>query len=127
MKSLFLTFRKQITAQRLDEDGDVVQIYHSTRSRDSFLGMPIEGVDELYRALKTFTELIYDKAGLIEIKQKPGKYRRYMITLMIVVFRSYCGYNDCDYNRNRLVSASAVKIAAMISWLYAQSKSWHNC
>jgi len=57
---------------RLDENGDVVQIHYSTRFRDTFCRQSLENVEPLYRALKTFTGLIYDEQNLVEMHLEPG-------------------------------------------------------
>jgi len=57
---------------RLDETGEVVQIHYSTRFRDSFCRQSLENVEPLYRALKTFSGLIYDPQNLVEMQLKAG-------------------------------------------------------
>lgn len=57
---------------RLDESGEVVQIHYSTRYRDSFCRQSLEDVEPLYRALKTFSTLIYDPRNLVEMQLKAG-------------------------------------------------------
>jgi len=57
---------------RLDETGEVVQIHYSTRFRDSFCRQSLENVEPLYKALKTFSTLLYDPHNVVEIQLKTG-------------------------------------------------------
>jgi len=57
---------------RLDESGEVVQIHYSTRYRDTFCRQSLDNVEPLYRALRTFSGLIYDPQNLVEMKLKAG-------------------------------------------------------
>jgi len=50
----------------------VVQIHYSTRFRDTFCRQSLENVEPLYRALKTFSALIYDPRNLVEMQLKTG-------------------------------------------------------
>ncbi|KAG5681261.1 hypothetical protein PVAND_010712 [Polypedilum vanderplanki] len=53
-----------------DYDGRLTRINHSIPQRDSFFAVPIEEVQEWYKALSLFIKLIYDEA--IELKTKEG-------------------------------------------------------
>jgi len=57
---------------RLDESGEVVQIHYNTRFRDTFCRQSLENVEPLYRALKTFSGLIYDPQNVVEMQLKAG-------------------------------------------------------
>ena len=50
----------------------MVQIHYSTRFRDTFCRQSLENVEPLYRALKTFSALIYDPQNLVEMQLKTG-------------------------------------------------------
>lgn len=57
---------------KLDDSGEVIQIHYSTRSRDTFSRLPLDEVEPLYRALKTFAGLLYDPQNLMELQLKTG-------------------------------------------------------
>ena len=57
---------------RLDESGEVVQIHYSTRFRDTFCRQPLEDVEPLYQALRTFSALLYDEQNIVEMQLKTG-------------------------------------------------------
>jgi gamma-butyrobetaine dioxygenase len=53
---------------KLDVHGDIVQIHYSTRHRDSFTRLSLDEVEPVYKALKSFSELLYDKENIVEIQ-----------------------------------------------------------
>jgi len=60
-------------AVRVDEQtGEVVGINYSTHSRDSFMRLPLKDVELFYKALISFTRLLYHPDNIIIYKLRPG-------------------------------------------------------
>lgn len=57
---------------KLDEEGNVMRIAYSTHSRDSFLRVPLESVEGIYKALNAFTQLLYHPRNVVPLKLQPG-------------------------------------------------------
>lgn len=56
----------------LDYEGNVSRIMHSIPQRDSFFSIDAEKVDEWYKSLKLFVDLLYDEA--VYFKTEPGSF-----------------------------------------------------
>lgn len=54
----------------LDYEGNIRRINHSIPQRDTFFLVDVEQVDEWYRSLKAFIDLLYENA--VYFKTKPG-------------------------------------------------------
>ena len=58
---------------RLDGDGNVDKITFSNHGRDSVLQVPLELVTPLYRAMKAYTDILYEPDNHINYKLADGR------------------------------------------------------
>ena len=57
---------------RLNIGGEVERIIYNNPVRDTFLTVPVDKVQSLYKALRLFDSLLYDPANMVKFKLKPG-------------------------------------------------------
>ena len=57
---------------RLNSSGEVERIIDNNPVRDTFLTVPVEKVQPLYKALRLFDSLLYDPSNMVKFKLKPG-------------------------------------------------------
>ena len=83
---------------RLDEQGNVQRVNYNNQVRDQY---PVTSMDEthkLYKALKCFNDIAYDKKVMIKHKLRPGK--NFQLTVffesLLHTFFNYKYYNWFD-------------------------------
>lgn len=54
----------------LDYEGNMIQINHSIPQRDTIFSVDVEKVDEWYRSLKSYVDLLYKES--VYFKTEPG-------------------------------------------------------
>lgn len=64
-------FNRKVKNFSLDVEGKVYRINHSVPQRDSFFSIDLEKVDEWYKAMAKFVEIIHEES--VAFKTKPGE------------------------------------------------------
>ena len=57
----------------LSHDGEPERINYNNQVRDYYLTLPAEAVTSLYKAMKAYDDLLYDRGSLVDIKLNDGK------------------------------------------------------
>ena len=89
-----LKIDKAMIICRLDKHGNVQRVNYNNQVRDQYPVTPLDETHKLYKALKRFNDIAYDKKVMIKHKLKPGK--NIQFTVFFGIFPSYF-YLDCQY------------------------------
>ena len=68
-----LKIDKAMIICRLDKHGNVQRVNYNNQVRDQYPVTPLDDTHKLYKALKRFNDIAYDKKVMIKHKLKPGK------------------------------------------------------
>lgn len=84
----------------LDYEGNVERINHSIPQRDTFFSIDAEKVDDWYRSLRIFIDMLYEEA--IYFKTEPGDILAFSNTRLV---HGRTGYVDIEGNVRHIVGA----------------------
>ena len=89
-----LKIDKAMIICRLDKHGNVQRVNYNNQVRDQYPVTPLDETYKLYKALKRFNDIAYDKKVMIKHKLRPGK--NFQLTVffeLLFIFLNYQYHN----------------------------------